>query len=381
MPPLPAAFNEMKMPEPDSAPKVLVSYSHDSPEHMARVLALSDRLRAEGVESQVDQYETSPPEGWPRWTLNQIEWADFVLVVCTATYNRRFRGLEEKGKGRGVTWEGVILTQDLYDASAHNTKFIPVVFDEEDAAHIPLMLRGATFYVLGAGDGYEALYRHLTNQPRTQKPGLGKLRPLPQRTHQATGDGSNWFFADPAATAAPREVESAEEEDGRASSRRPAFGGGRLLILSAVILAAAATAFGVWRYASGPSRRGPVQFHGKVVAKNGGRAISGATVSIESDGLPATGRTDSDGVFSLRLSPSADEVRIRIEADGFNVFSRNESLSAAGLHEYALTDAASQNTPTPTPTPSPAPTRRPIIPRPSPARVPCTVERRLLGKC
>jgi hypothetical protein len=367
------------MPEPDSAPKVLVSYSHDSPEHMARVLALSDRLRAEGVESQVDQYETSPPEGWPRWTLNQIEWADFVLVVCTATYNRRFRGLEEKGKGRGVTWEGVILTQDLYDAAAHNTKFIPVVFDEEDAAHIPLMLRGATFYVLGAGEGYEALYRHLTNQPRTQKPGLGKLRPLPQRTHHATEDGHLWPVADPAAAFTP-EPSHAEEEGDRTPSRRPAFRNARLFYLSAVLLAVAVAGLGVWwRYTSVPTRRGPVQLRGRVVAKNGGRVIREATVSVESDGLPASGRTDSDGVFSLRLSPSPDEVRVRIEAEGFNVLSRNERLSTAGFHEYALTEAAT--TPAPTPTPSPAPTRRPIIPRPSPVRVPCTIERRARNLC
>jgi hypothetical protein len=366
------------MTEPDSAPKILISYSHDSPEHMARVLALSDRLRAEGVNSQVDQYETSPPEGWPRWTLNQIEWADFVLVVCTATYNRRFRGMEEKGKGRGVTWEGVILTQDLYDAAAHNTKFIPVVFDEENAAHIPLMLRGATFYVLGAEEGYEALYRHLTSQPRTQKPGLGKLRPLPQRTHHATGNGSTGFFADSAAAVSPRDVESAEEEDDRASSQRTAFGKGRLLILSAVVLAVVAAAFGLWRYTSVTPRRGPVQFRGRVADK-GGRVISGATVSVESEGLPVTGRTDSDGVFNLRLSPSSDEVHVRVEAERFNVLNKNEKLSTDGFREYRLTEA---NAPaTPTPTPSPAPTRRPIIPRPSPVRVPCTIERRARNLC
>lgn len=71
-------------------PKVFISYSHDSPEHKDRVLHLSDRLRADGIDCNIDQYETSPPEGWPRWMVNQIEEADFVLVVCTETYERRF---------------------------------------------------------------------------------------------------------------------------------------------------------------------------------------------------------------------------------------------------------------------------------------------------
>ena len=56
-------------------PKVFISYSHDSKEHAERVLSLSDRLRRDGVDSQIDQYELSPPEGWPRWMVNKVEWA------------------------------------------------------------------------------------------------------------------------------------------------------------------------------------------------------------------------------------------------------------------------------------------------------------------
>jgi len=64
-----------------SAERVFISYSHDSPEHIAHVLALAERLRNEGVDCHLDQYEESPPEGWNRWMLNQVEEANFVLVV------------------------------------------------------------------------------------------------------------------------------------------------------------------------------------------------------------------------------------------------------------------------------------------------------------
>ncbi len=83
------------------SPKVFISYTHDSPEHIDRVLHLADRLRAEGVDCRLDQYETSPSEGWPRWMDRQIEWAVYVLVICTETYQRRFKGIEEPGKGLG----------------------------------------------------------------------------------------------------------------------------------------------------------------------------------------------------------------------------------------------------------------------------------------
>lgn len=51
----------------------------------------------------------------------------------------------------------------------------------EDANFIPSPLRGATSYRLNTADGYELLYRRLTNQPRTRKPELGKLQTLAPR--------------------------------------------------------------------------------------------------------------------------------------------------------------------------------------------------------
>ena len=162
-------------------PKVFISYSHDSKEHAERVLSLSDRLRRDGVDSQIDQYELSPPEGWPRWMVNKVEWADFVLVVCTKTYHERFRGKAPVGQGKGVKWEGAILTQKLYDDEGQNTRFIPVVFLAQDTKHIPSILRGQTYYDISTKKGYEALYRHVTNQPETVKPALGKIKSMPPK--------------------------------------------------------------------------------------------------------------------------------------------------------------------------------------------------------
>jgi hypothetical protein len=159
--------------------KVFISYSHDSPEHVDRVLSLADRLRAEGIDCHIDQYETSPPEGWPRWMVNQIETANCILVVCTEKYNLRFRGKSTDEKGLGAKWEGAIITQEIYEAESNNSKFIPVLFSPEDIAHIPITLRSATYYDLSLASGYENLYRRLSKQPSISKPDLGELRPMP----------------------------------------------------------------------------------------------------------------------------------------------------------------------------------------------------------
>lgn len=167
-------------------PKVFISYSHDSEDHMERVLALSDRLRREGVDCHIDQYEESPGEGWPRWAIKQIEDADIVLLVCNETYSDRFKGKGGAGTGLGVKEEAAIIAQAFFDAEAENTKFIPVLFSPLDKPHIPTIVRGATRYDLSTEEGYEGLYRRLTNQPRVSKPVLGKLRPMPPLERKLT---------------------------------------------------------------------------------------------------------------------------------------------------------------------------------------------------
>ena len=162
------------------SPTVFVSYSHDSPEHADRVLALANQLRQDGIDCTLDQYESSPLEGWPRWMDRHIRSTDFVLMVCTRNYFRRVMGEEETGKGLGVKWEGKLVYQHLYNVDA-NARFIPILFEDGGVEHIPTPLQDATYYRVDSGQGYEDLYRRLTNQPRTVKPKLGPRKKLPPR--------------------------------------------------------------------------------------------------------------------------------------------------------------------------------------------------------
>lgn len=89
---------------PSQPPRVFIIYSHDSPAHEQRVLALAARLRKDGIDAQLDQYVAgTPAEGWPRWMLDRLDWAEFVLVVCTETYYRRFRRHEKQVKAKRPT--------------------------------------------------------------------------------------------------------------------------------------------------------------------------------------------------------------------------------------------------------------------------------------
>lgn len=162
----------------ENNPKVFISYSHDSKEHQDRVLELSNTLRNEGIDCTLDQYEDSPPEGWPKWMDRNVKNSDFVLVVCTETYYNRVMGTDEKGNG--IKWESTLIYQQLYNAGSHNTKFIPIIFQDGKFENIPEPLQGATFYDVNDKDSYEKLYWRLRGH-KMNKPELGKLRELPEK--------------------------------------------------------------------------------------------------------------------------------------------------------------------------------------------------------
>lgn len=172
----------------DQSPRVFISYSHDSPEHMAKVLDLSDRLREEGVDADIDQYVESPPEGFPAWSRRQIEEADFVPMVFTETYARRFTGDGESGEGLGARWEGAVITQELYEAGGRNQKFIPIAFESKEFDHIPIVLSGVRHYNVSNRTDYDRFYMRLTSQKYVERPKLGRVRRVSRSTVKPSAD-------------------------------------------------------------------------------------------------------------------------------------------------------------------------------------------------
>ena len=151
--------------------KVFISYSHDSEEHRQRVLALADRLRADGIDATIDQYlePAGPAEGWPQWMEAQLRIADFVLAVCSAKYRKRVEGDEAAGLGHGVAWEGRLIYQHIYNAASQNRKFVPVLLGDATQDDIPLPLQGVSNHRADEPEGYASLYGTLTGAPRVRK--------------------------------------------------------------------------------------------------------------------------------------------------------------------------------------------------------------------
>ena len=162
-------------------PVVFISYSQDNIAFADKVLAFSNRLRSEGIDAILDQYEEAPSEGWPRWTEKSINNADYVIVVASKGYYDKIYEKVDQGKGRGAKWEGNLIYQKLYMSDSVNRKFIPVVFDENDLKYIPTPLQGSTYYNVSNEAKFDKLYWRLRGVTAKEKPALGKLRPLPEK--------------------------------------------------------------------------------------------------------------------------------------------------------------------------------------------------------
>jgi len=167
--------------------KVFISYSWDSDDHKNNVLGLANTLRSEwGINAEIDSYVRAKPpytpiQGWDVWMSNRIEWAEFVLIIFTETYKRRFEGKEETGIGLGVSWEGTIIRNDIYNAQLRDTKFIPVVFSRSDLGYVPSVLNSRDTYILTDEKSFTELWYRLKKQNSIIQPEIKKdvFPPLP----------------------------------------------------------------------------------------------------------------------------------------------------------------------------------------------------------
>jgi TIR domain len=208
-------------------PKVFISYTWrpDDPsdpkdEPVARGKMLADRLRAAGLDSRIDQYFLRPVHGfvppqkrpgdnvepWVMWAEEQIRDSDFVLLVCTAQYaanvcksplggdltweqwhampdDWRFKLQEyqmdettgKKDKVPYVWWDWHFMIQEMESGRVEPQKFIPAGFGPYSfvSRHVPLFIKGASYYNLDSNEDFDGLLRSIRTQFRARHPRKG----------------------------------------------------------------------------------------------------------------------------------------------------------------------------------------------------------------
>ena len=152
-------------------PKAFISYSWENDDHRTWVRDIAIRLRADGIETTIDQWSAAPGDQLPAFMENAIRSNDYVLIVCTPKYKQR-----SDDRQGGVGYEGDIMTAEVFGTSNHR-KFIPLLRIGSWSNAAPTWLLGKYFIDLSSSPYSEENYGDLLvtmHGTRTAPPPVGK---------------------------------------------------------------------------------------------------------------------------------------------------------------------------------------------------------------
>ncbi len=128
-------------------PTAMISYSWDDEDHKGWVRNLATRLRGDGVDVSLDQWDAHPGDQLTAFMETAVRENDFILVVCTPRYKER----SDSRRG-GVGYEGNIMTAEVMN-EGNERKFIPLLRGPEWGLSAPSWLLGK-YYIDLKGDPY-----------------------------------------------------------------------------------------------------------------------------------------------------------------------------------------------------------------------------------
>ena len=167
-------------------PKVFISYSHDTPEHKQWVSEIGAKLRRNGVDAILDQWDLRLDEDPTRFMEIGIRNSDRVLVICTDSYVRKANA----GEG-GVGYESMIVTRKLAEDVGIN-KFIPIIRQALGKDKTPAFLGTQVYIDFTDKDQFDEKFDELLHErlqvPVVQKPPVPHIESLRVRNYRALWD-------------------------------------------------------------------------------------------------------------------------------------------------------------------------------------------------
>jgi hypothetical protein len=137
--------------EPESKPpRVWICYAHDPPEHKVQVEEFAKFLRQQiGVDVHLDAWYLEKRLDWAQWAINQLDEADFVLVMASPKFRERADGRGSPTDGRGSRFEAAMMREKMTaNQSLWIGRILPIVLPGRSVDEIPdfLFPHSATYY-------------------------------------------------------------------------------------------------------------------------------------------------------------------------------------------------------------------------------------------
>jgi hypothetical protein len=185
------------MTEPQSKPKVFLSYAWGSEEYDNRVIELAENLVRNGIEVVFDKWHLEEGHNalaFMERTVNDPS-VTHVLILCEPRYAAK---ANDRQGGAGT--ETLIISPQVY-RDAEQVKFIPVIMErnEDGSVAVPTYMDGRKYIDLSIAetedDSFTRLVRRLWGKPELVPPPLGE-RPAyldETRPQLLTGNSLNQY--------------------------------------------------------------------------------------------------------------------------------------------------------------------------------------------
>jgi hypothetical protein len=157
------------------SPKVFISYSWTSSEHVDFVLRLAEKLMSDGVNVILDKWELK--EGQDKYVFMESMVSNSSIKKVLVVSDKRYAEKANLRRG-GVGTESQIISDEIYN-KVKQEKFIPIVteFDEKGEPYLPVFMKSRIYINLSNSETfnaeYEKLLRSIYNKPTFPKPSLG----------------------------------------------------------------------------------------------------------------------------------------------------------------------------------------------------------------
>jgi tetratricopeptide (TPR) repeat protein len=145
----------------------------------SQVLRFANKLRATGIDVDLDLWHKQEKPAWWEWTERTITTVDYVIIAMNAVWAKRWNGDNDATEGTGVGIESNILRASFErDRNKFQKRTLIALLDVRDRNHIPDSLRMLSYFTCDRPDSpdYRDLLRALTGQPQHVP---GELGPYP----------------------------------------------------------------------------------------------------------------------------------------------------------------------------------------------------------
>ncbi|MDU0457633.1 MAG: TIR domain-containing protein [Geobacteraceae bacterium] len=156
-----------------------ISYSHESAEHDAKVLALAKKLKKDSFIVKFDKFDLNGGDDFPHFMEKAVAESDKIILICTPTFAKK-----ANNGTNGVGYEKMIITGELLRTfNVSDNKLIPLIFSGTRDTAIPKYVGSKSDIMQKSRNSYKQLTDAIKKNIRLSSVNAKKVNIALPQTH------------------------------------------------------------------------------------------------------------------------------------------------------------------------------------------------------